>query len=236
MARTINQKLLSENRPAAEPAAPARTASAVADLADVADVGDMANGTAATAATVGVATTATTATTDVADVHHAAAGDLAAFERLYRRHSARIHSLARRMLGTEEADEATQDAFVRAWEKLGTFRGEAAFSTWLHRLAVNLFLGMRTREARLRDRFQEDTTAIESARCSRSAHADQRLYLRLELERAIEELPEGARQVFTLYDIEGYRHEEISNLLEITVGTSKSQLHRARMLLRAHLT
>lgn len=180
----------------------------------------------------GSGTTSGTGTeTDAGDVRRAAAGDLAAFERLYHRHGARIHTLARRMLGAAEADEATQDAFVRAWEKLGTFRGEAAFSTWLHRLAVHLFLGRRSKAARHRDRFLEDDGAI-AATTARPAHPE----LRLDLERAIDELPEGARQVFTLYDIEGYRHEEIADLLGISVGTSKSQLHRARMLLRAHLT
>jgi RNA polymerase sigma-70 factor (ECF subfamily) len=165
-------------------------------------------------------------------VRHAAAGDLAAFERLYHRHCARIHTLARRMLGAAEADEATQDTFVRAWEKLGTFRGEAAFATWLHRLAIHLFLARRAREARLRDRFLEDDDALATTTARATTHPE----LRLDLERAIEELPEGARQVFTLYDVEGYRHEEVAELLGITVGTSKSQLHRARMLLRVHLT
>lgn len=208
MGRTINRTLLPEDRSATELAATARTAS-----------------------TANSASTATAAALDAADVLHAAAGDLAAFERIYRRHCARIHTLARRILGAAQAEEATQDAFVRAWEKLATFRGEAAFATWLHRVALNLFLGLRARDARLRDRFREDAAFVAAAP-ARSAHPE----LRLDLERAIEELPDGARQVFTLYDVEGYRHEEIASLLEISVGTSKSQLHRARMLLRAQLT
>lgn len=169
---------------------------------------------------------------DIADVRLAATGDLAAFERLYRRHAARVHTLARRMLGAAEADEATQDAFVLAWEKLATFRAEAAFSTWLYRLAINLFLRRRARDARHRERFIEDDDATPKTTARPAAHPE----LRVDLERAIAELPVGARQVFTLFDIEGYRHEEIAELLGITVGTSKSQLHRARMLLRAQLT
>lgn len=205
MGRTTDQMVIAEGRPTADPPASSRAATAAAPTAATATEGD--------------------------DLCLAAAGDLAAFERLYRRHCARIHTLARRMLGAAEADEATQDAFVRAWEKLGTFRGEAAFSTWLHRLAIHLFLARRARDARLRDRFREDDVAMANS-TARPVHPE----LRLDLERAIELLPEGARQVFTLFDIEGYRHEEIAELLAITVGTSKSQLHRARMLLRAQLT
>lgn len=135
----------------------------------------------------GSGTTSGTGTeTDAGDVRRAAAGDLAAFERLYHRHGARIHTLARRMLGAAEADEATQDAFVRAWEKLGTFRGEAAFSTWLHRLAVHLFLGRRSRAARHRDRFLEDDGAI-AATTARPAHPE----LRLDLERPSTNSPRG---------------------------------------------
>ncbi len=100
---------------------------------------------------------------DAADARRAAKGDPEAFERLYHAHVARIHSLARRMLGEQDADEATQDAFVRAWEKLGTFRGDAAFGTWLHRLAINLFLGQRAKRARLRELADY---RLERERCS----------------------------------------------------------------------
>lgn len=167
---------------------------------------------------------------DAADARLAAEGDLRAFERLYRRHTGRVHTLARRMIGREEADEATQDVFVRAWEKLSSFRGEAAFGTWLYRLAVNALLARRAASARWRDRFVEDDEVLETA-AMRPVETE----LRLDFESAIEHLPEGARQVFVLYDVEGYRHEEIATLLGITSGTSKSQLHRARKLLRAHL-
>jgi RNA polymerase sigma-70 factor (ECF subfamily) len=167
---------------------------------------------------------------DAADAALAAGGDIRAFERLYRRHVARIHSLARRMLGEAEADEATQDVFVRAWEKLGTFRGEAAFGTWLYRLGINVLLARRAAIAKARDRFVEEEKIIELMP-ARAAHGD----LRVDFDAAIARLPAGAREVFTLYDVEGYKHEEIAGMLGITTGTSKSQLHRARMLLREHL-
>ncbi|HEX6747451.1 MAG TPA: sigma-70 family RNA polymerase sigma factor [Longimicrobium sp.] len=163
------------------------------------------------------------------DATLAAAGDAHAFGRLYRDHAARIHSLARRMAGEHEADELTQDVFVRAWEKLRTFRGESAFGTWLHRLAVNLILARRAQQAKRRNREAGDE-ALEWTP-GRSATPE----LAMDFETAVQRLPEGARQVFVLFDVEGYRHEEIAGLLEISVGTSKSQLHRARMILREHL-
>ncbi len=167
---------------------------------------------------------------ETADVALAAAGDSQAFERLYRRHAARVHSLVRRMVGAEaDADEVTQDVFVRAWEKLGTFRGEAAFGTWLHRLAVNVALNQRKTAARSRQRFDEEAPAeLLPGRQDRGAE-------RMDLEEAIGRLPPGARQVFVLHDVEGFRHEEIAELMGVTDGTSKAQLHRARMLLRGYL-
>ena len=167
---------------------------------------------------------------EAADVALAAAGDSQAFERLYRRHAARIHSLMRRMVGPEgDAEELTQDAFVRAWERLGTFRGEAAFGTWLHRLAVNLALNWRKSAARARHRFDEEaSTELMPGRQEAGAE-------RMDLDQAIGRLPPGARQVFVLHDVEGFRHEEIAELMGVTEGTSKAQLHRARMLLRGHL-
>ncbi|MBX6364576.1 MAG: RNA polymerase sigma factor [Gemmatimonadetes bacterium] len=175
-------------------------------------------------------TKATSPEVDRADARLAARGDRDAFERLYHRHAARIHTLARRMLGPDEADEATQDAFVRAWSKLASFRGDAAFGTWLHRLALNVILSRRAELARRRQRFASEDDVPEVAR-SRSTPPE----ARLDLETALARLPDGAREVFVLYDVEGYKHEEIAGLLGISVGTSKSQLHRARMLLRAHL-
>lgn len=160
----------------------------------------------------------------------AAQGDSSAFERIYRAHAAKVHSLARRMIGNHEADEITQDVFVRTWQKLGTFRGDSAFGTWLHRLAVNVMIERRRSYAIQRDRFIDDPLAIDLV-----VVAPARSDLRVDFEQAIGELPPGARQVFVLHDVEGYKHREIAVLLEITTGTSKRQLHRARMLMRRHL-
>jgi RNA polymerase sigma-70 factor (ECF subfamily) len=167
---------------------------------------------------------------DAADVALAQAGDARAFERLYRAQVARIHSLARRMVGPAEADEVTQDVFVRAWQKLHTFRGEAAFGTWLHRLGVNLMLGYRGALG-VRRRFLDEDADVAEVGTSRPAPVE----LTLDFESAIGRLPRGAKQVFVLHDVEGYKHEEIAEMLGITAGTSKAQLHRARMTLRKHL-
>lgn len=162
------------------------------------------------------------------DVFRAAAGDAAAFERLYRSHVARIHSLVRRMAGPGEADDLTQDIFLRAWSRLSTFRGESAFGTWLHRLAVNMVVErLRSPSARLR--WVDDEDVLQGVAPSGSHGA------RLDLEAALERLPTGARGVFVLHDVEGHTHQEIASLLGVAVGTSKAQLHRARMLLRRSL-
>ena len=167
---------------------------------------------------------------DLGDARLAATGDHAAFERMYRGHVGRIHSLARRMVGAEEADEATQEVFVRAWEKLDSFRGDAAFGTWLHRLAINHLLGRRASRGRDRERMRQDPIALETA----GAH-DRDTELTMDFEAAIARLPRGAREVFVLHDVEGFKHHEIARLLGVTEGTSKAQLHRARMSLRRHL-
>jgi RNA polymerase sigma-70 factor (ECF subfamily) len=167
---------------------------------------------------------------EAVDAMLAAAGDARAFERLYRRHVARIHSLSRRMAGYEEANELTQEIFVRAWSKLKTFRGESAFGTWLFRLGVNLILSHRQTRAIQRQRFQVEPD-LESLP-TRPAGSE----VRLDVETALAQLPKGARRIFVLHDVEGYRHEEIARMLRITSGTSKAQLHRARMLMRAALT
>jgi len=165
-----------------------------------------------------------------ADVALAAAGDQSAFERLYRTHVARIHSLARRMLGSHDADEVTQDIFVRTWQKLGQFRGDAAFSTWLHRLAINVVIERRRSYAIQRERMNDDPAVLETVSVA-PARAD----LTVDFEHAIEQLPPGAREIFVLHDVEGYKHREIASMLGIASGTSKRQLHRARMLMRQHL-
>src|SRR5262249_28098389 len=120
--------------------------------------------------------------------------------------------------------------FVRAWEKLGTFRGEAAFGTWLYRLAVNVILARRSKLAIHRSRHVAEETVLENVP-TRPSSRD----LGMDFETAIERLPDGARQIFILHDVEGYTHEEIARSLGVTSGTSKAQLHRARMILRRNL-
>jgi RNA polymerase sigma-70 factor (ECF subfamily) len=164
------------------------------------------------------------------DVALAARGDSSAFERIYRTHVARIHSLTRRMLGSHEADEVTQDIFVRTWQKIGQFRGESAFSTWLHRLAVNVVIERRRTFAIQRGRMTDDPSVLDSITVAAPRPAPTR-----DIEGAIGQLPPGAREIFVLHDVEGYKHREIAVLLDITTGTSKRQLHRARMLMRQHL-
>ena len=166
---------------------------------------------------------------DRADAARAAEGDTDAFERLYRRHSAHVYSLCRRMIGEGEAEDVTQEVFVRAWRKLGQFRGDSAFGTWLYRLAVNVILGRRAVIGSYRSRFSGGDPAELPIAARRQTHE-----LRVDMEAAIEQLPQGARDVFVLHDVEGYTHEEIGELLEVTAGTSKSQLHRARMALRQY--
>jgi RNA polymerase sigma-70 factor (ECF subfamily) len=171
------------------------------------------------------------------DVARAAAGDRHAFERVYRQHVNRVFSLCARMVTDRaRAEELTQDVFVRAWEKLHLFRGESSFSTWLHRLTVNVVLNARKSDGRQRTRFEENDDEAGGM----DAHAgvvgtplapgDM-----LDLEEAITRLPPGARRVFVLHDVEGYKHEEIADMLGVTSGATKAQLHRARLLLREAL-
>lgn len=179
---------------------------------------------------VGVDPKTVPAGSDAVDAMLAAAGDARAFERLYRGHVARIHGLARRMAGEDEAGELTQMVFVRAWQKLATFRGEAKFGTWLYRVAINVILGRRASLGIERTRFLEGDDVLETL-ASRPAGTEHRL----DFDAAVQRLPAGARQIFVLHDVEGYKHEEIARMLKINAGTSKAQLHRARMLLRGHL-
>ena len=163
-------------------------------------------------------------------VRRAQAGEEAAFEALYRAHAGRVYALCLRMAGDAgDAKALTQDVFVRAWEQLGTFRGEAAFATWLHRLTVNLVLMDRRQEARRREDALPPGDALETGR------ADAPLELRMDLEAAVAALPPMARQVLVLHDVEGYQHAEIGGLLGIAEGTSKAHLFRARRLLREAL-
>jgi RNA polymerase sigma-70 factor (ECF subfamily) len=163
-------------------------------------------------------------------VARAAAGDVRAFEELYRMHLPRVHSLVRRMTAGRDADELTQDVFVRVWQKLGTFRGDASFTTWLHRLAVNVVIERFRTDAARRARLH-DGDAIFDVLPAPPQTRD----IGMDFEAALERLPDGAREIFVLHDVEGYKHHEIATLLEISAGTSKAQLHRARMMLRKHL-
>jgi RNA polymerase sigma-70 factor (ECF subfamily) len=165
-------------------------------------------------------------------VRQAQQGDHGAFEQLYRLHAGRVYALCLRLAGDAvEARRLTQDAFVRAWEQLAGFRGESEFSSWLHRLTVNVVLADRRAAGRRSSRVvtASDTPAFEGAG-SAPWTAE-----RLDIERAIGALPPGARAVFVLYEIEGYGHEEIAEMTGIATGTSKAQLHRARRLLREAL-
>ena len=167
-------------------------------------------------------------------VRRAQAGDADAFEIVYRTHAGRVYALCFRMTADPAAaGELTQDVFVRAWENIESFRGESAFGTWLHRLTVNVVLNERKTEGRQRSRFEDDDAggAIDHLPGRPHAPGD-----RMDLEMAINKLPKGAKRVFTLHDVEGYKHEEIADMLGVTTGATKAQLHRARMLLREALT
>lgn len=159
-------------------------------------------------------------------------GSIAAFEALYRQNSGRIFALCVRLSGNEAvAEECMQEAFVTAWQKLGDFRGDSAFSSWLYRIAVNAVMGWFRKQGR-RDRHVRPVEEGEWDRVEDHASGPE---VAMDLEDAIATLPEGARMVFVLHDVEGRRHDEIADLLQIAVGTSKAQLHRARRLLRERL-
>ena len=158
-------------------------------------------------------------------------GDRHAFEKLYRSHCGRIYALCWRMCGGDVslAEDMVQESFVRAWNKLDLFRGESKFGTWLHRLAVNVVLSDRRIRVKRVGREQELGEAVE-----RTLVGERDVFagLRKDLEAAISGLPERARTVLVLYDIEGYQHQEIAEMTGMAVGSSKAQLHRARKLVR----
>jgi len=165
-------------------------------------------------------------------VRRAQQGDQSAFHELYREHVGRTYALCLRLTGSAaEAEERTQDVFVQAWRTLASFRGESAFSSWLYRLTVNVvFLSRRA----ARRRTQRVLTTADPEALERPGR-ETNPGLGMDLERAIAALPAGAREVFVLYDVEGYGHQEIADLTGIAVGTSKAQLFRARRLLRGML-
>ncbi|HKC62713.1 MAG TPA: RNA polymerase sigma factor [Pyrinomonadaceae bacterium] len=160
-------------------------------------------------------------------------GDMSAFEELYRRHHRRVYSLCLRMTqNVSEAEDLAQEAFVQLFRKIGSFRGESAFTTWLHRLTVNQVL-MHFRKRSVRDeKTTEEGETPDQAVLGTENPSRMHVVDRIALDKAIAQLPPGYRTVFVLHDVEGYEHEEIGRMLGCAVGTSKSQLHKARMKLR----
>ena len=159
-------------------------------------------------------------------VRRAQQGDVAAFETLYRSHAPTVHALCRRMIGSDaEARDLVQDVFVRAWQRLPTFRGQSALSTWMHRLAVNVVLEHMRSTKRDVNRFLDD--ADHDALPARAASPD----ARVDIDRAVSKLPAGARIVFVLHDVHGYSHDEIAQMTGIAAGTARAQLFRARRAL-----
>jgi len=169
--------------------------------------------------------------TDEADcIDRAQRSDAQAFESLYRMHIDKVYGLCLRMTGNvAEAEDCAQEAFIQAWNKLDLFRGDSAFATWLHRIAVNAVLGRMRKSKRERDRIQ---LATEESVSPMSVTDPGELR---DLSEAVDRLPQGARHVFVLYAVYGYSHDEASNMLGIASGTSKAQLHRARRLLAQQL-
>jgi RNA polymerase sigma-70 factor (ECF subfamily) len=165
-------------------------------------------------------------------VRKAQAGDLSAFEQLYRENERKVFALCMRLASDAAlAEELTQDVFVRAWQKLGSFRGDSAFSSWLYPLTVNVALSERRSRRRRTARVfaTEDLTPFDKGERPKTPEAG------FDLEKAMATLPPGARAVFVLHDVEGYKHVEIARMLGMATGTSKAQLHRARRLLREAL-
>ena len=167
-------------------------------------------------------------------VERASDGDHAAFEELYRRHRDRIYGLLWRLAGGDAAlaEDLLQEAFVRAWQKLGSFRGDSRFGTWLHRLSANVALSDRRSKLR---RVERETPLEGATERSATGDRDVRAPWQIDLEAAIAILPHRARTVLVLFDIEGYSHAEIADLTGMAVGSSKAQLHRARRLVREEL-
>lgn len=163
-------------------------------------------------------------------ISRAKRSDARAFEALYRMHVDKIYGLCLRMTGNvSEAEDCTQEAFIQAWNKMQKFRGDSAFATWLHRVAVNTVLGRIRKSKREQDRIQA-VTDVQPARVETGDSGDLR-----DLAEAINKLPERARHVFVLNAVYGYSHEEAAGMLGIAAGTSKAQLHRARRLLSQQL-
>ncbi len=179
-----------------------------------------------------------TGLTEAQVIRLAQRGDAAAFECIYRLHSRRVYALCLRMVGnTTEAEDLTQEAFLQLFRKIHTFRGESAFSTWLHRLSVNIVLMRLRKKALAQTSLEEITEPDEEMDGPRMEFGVPDLLLtgsidRINLQRAIDQLPLGYKAAFVLHDIEGYEHHEVAEIMGCSAGNSKSQLHKARMHLR----
>ncbi len=171
--------------------------------------------------------------TDFELAQKAAGGDTEAFEEIYHRHFRRVYSLCLRMTGNPtQAEDLTQDAFLHLFDKIGTFRGDSAFTTWLHRMTVNIVLmHFRKRSTKSELTTEDGETPIQIVQGTQNPNA-MPIIDRIAIEKAVAQLPLGYRTVFLLHDVEGYEHEEIARMLGFAEGTSKSQLHKARLKLR----
>ena len=174
--------------------------------------------------------------TDYELAQSASSGDLAAFELLYERHNRRVYSLCLRMTqNASEAEDLAQEVFIQLFRKIGSFRGESAFTTWLHRLTVNqVLMHFRKRGVRMEQTTEDGETPVQVVHGTENP-MQMPVVDRIALDKAISQLPPGYRTVFILHDVEGHEHEEIARMLGCSVGTSKSQLHKARMKLRVLL-
>jgi len=175
--------------------------------------------------------------TDLNLARLAAEGNMEAFEEIYKRHYRRVYSLCLRMLqNPTEAEDLTQDVFIQLHRKISSFRGDSAFTTWLHRLTVNqVLMHFRKRVVRYEKTADEEETPIQVVPGTEN-HNRMSVIDRIALKKAIQQLPAGYKKVFLLHDVEGYEHEEVARILGCSVGTSKSQLHKARAKLKKLLT
>ncbi|RMG02575.1 MAG: RNA polymerase sigma factor [Acidobacteria bacterium] len=175
--------------------------------------------------------------TDLNLARLAAEGNMEAFEEIYKRHYRRVYSLCLRMLqNSTEAEDLTQDVFIQLHRKISSFRGDSAFTTWLHRLTVNqVLMHFRKRVVRYEKTADEEETPIQIVPGTEN-HNRMSVIDRIALKKAIQQLPAGYKKVFLLHDVEGYEHEEVARILGCSVGTSKSQLHKARAKLKKLLT
>jgi RNA polymerase sigma-70 factor (ECF subfamily) len=163
----------------------------------------------------------------------ASQGDMAAFEEVYRRHHRRVYSVCLRMLqNASEAEDLTQDVFIQLYRKIGSFRGDSAFTTWLHRMTVNqVLMHFRKRTVKFEKTTEEGETPVQIV-SGTSNPEKMRIVDKIALDNAIDQLPTGYKNVFVLHDVEGFEHEEVARILGCSVGTSKSQLHKARLKLQ----